>query len=562
MLTGQRFVISGLSRLTVRVARELRGRGGEVAVVASGPDPALATLLEDATLIEAGPKREPALLEAGLARATSLLALADDDLDNLAAAVAAHSAGPDVPVVLRAFDPSLIDAVGEGLNIRRTYSVSALAAPAFVAAAAGQEVVETLRLGDDEVPLCRMPVSPGSPLEGRSPAEVKREHACAVVARADRDGAWLPVTADDRPLHPGDQVLVGGRLLDVLRLALRNRDATITRATSHPVPHHRATPRRRRLRAPTTLLPMAALVLGLWLLATVAVFAVALDLNPIDAVYVAVTTALGNSTVDDEAAWLKVFGVGSMVAGGALLGVLFSWLASVATASRLDERMGRRARRLSDHVVIAGLGTAGFRTQQLLGELGVPVSIVERSAGNRFAEAVDPNVPVLVMDARLPENLEQVGIDDAWCFIACTDDDLTNVGACMQARRLHPGLHTVARIFDEDLSERVAGAFGVDAAVSTTKAAAGAFVAAAIDERVPRTIHLDGLELVAVRHRVSADVGTETLAAWRAEGIRLLAFLRDGQVRPASTLAGALRAGDQAIMAGPAEAVRRHLLGA
>ena len=562
MLTGQRFVISGLSRLTVRVARELRARGGEVAVVASQPDPALATLLEDTALIESGPKREPALLEAGLPEATSLLALADDDLDNLAAAVAAHSAAPDIPVVLRAFDPSLIDAVGEGLNIRRAYSVSALAAPAFVAAAAGQEVVETLRLGDDEVPLCRMPVSAGSPLEGRSPAEIKREHACAVVARADRGGSWQPVTADDEPLRPDEQILAGGRLLDVLRLALRNRDATISRAPGPAAPPHRAPRRRRRLRAPTTLLPMAALVLGLWLLATVAVFAVALDLNPIDAVYVAVTTALGNSTVDDEAAWLKVFGVGSMVAGGALLGVLFSWLASVATASRLDERMGRRARRLSDHAVIAGLGTAGFRTQQLLGELGVPVSVVERSAGNRFAEAVDPGVPVVIMDVRLPENLEQVGIDDAWCFVACTDDDLTNIGACMQARRLHPGLRTVARIFDEDLSERVAGAFGIDAAVSTTRAAAGAFVAAAIDERGPRTVRLGALELVAVRHTAPADVAPELLAAWRAEGIRLLAFIRDGEVRPASTLAGPLQAGDTVVVAGPAEAVRTTLLDA
>ena len=76
-----------------------------------------------------------------------MLALSESDLENLRGAVAARDLAPTVPVVLRAFDPLLADQLEQGWNVRRAYSVSALAAPAFVAAACGDAVLETLRLG-------------------------------------------------------------------------------------------------------------------------------------------------------------------------------------------------------------------------------------------------------------------------------------------------------------------------------------------------------------------------------------------------------------------------------
>jgi Trk K+ transport system NAD-binding subunit len=306
---------------------------------------------------------------------------------------------------------------------------------------------------------------------------------------------------------------------------------------------------------------VTALVLMLLLAISVVVFAVTLDKGPVDALYFAVTTALGNSTLDDSQAWLKVFGVGTMVAGGALLGVVFSYLASVATTSRLEERMGRRAKRLSGHVVVAGLGTVGYRVERLLFELGVPVAVIDRAPDPRFVDAVGERVPVLSGDVRVSENLQRAGVQDAFCLVACTDDDLTNVAACMEARRINPDIRTVARIFDERLAARVAGAFGIDAAVSATQVAAGAFVGAATDERALRSFPIGDREFLALRYVLPGDMQHDRIVRWRQDGVRILAFQPpDGVVQPPSALTGGLPAGSAAIVAGPAVAVRSLVL--
>ena len=48
--------------------------------------------------------------------------------------------------------------------------------------------LETLRLGDGEVPICRLSVRPGSPLIGLDAADVKRRFGCAVLARSGSRG--------------------------------------------------------------------------------------------------------------------------------------------------------------------------------------------------------------------------------------------------------------------------------------------------------------------------------------------------------------------------------------
>ena len=58
-----------------------------------------------------------------------------DDLVNLAIATAARALRPDMRVVLRTFDDALAANLQSGFDIHRAYSTSALAAPAFAAAA-------------------------------------------------------------------------------------------------------------------------------------------------------------------------------------------------------------------------------------------------------------------------------------------------------------------------------------------------------------------------------------------------------------------------------------------
>jgi Trk K+ transport system NAD-binding subunit len=562
IIAGRRFVIHGLSRLTVRVARLLAEDLAEVVVVAHEKGRPLAPLLGDiAQLVWADGDQEAALAQAGLAGSQALLVLGEDDLHNLQAAVIGNALAPAVPVVLRIFNPVLAEQFATGLNVRRAYSVSALSAPAFVAAALSEQVIQTMHLGDDEVAVCRVEVNPGSPLAGRSTDDLEREFHLALVARGTPEGMWDPATGGER-IGEGNEVIVGGPMIEVLRLAVR--DHTIF---GRPRTKHRRRRRTERAATPVrsrtaTLLPAMAAILAALLVAMAVAFGVAFDLDPVHAAYFTVTTAFGEFTLNDASSGLRALGIVAVLAGGALFGVLFSYLASVATTQRLEQRAGRRAQRLSGHVVVAGLGTVGYRVVSLLGELGIAAAAIERSVDSRFRDAVGDRAPVLSGDVRLPESLDRAGVADAECLVACTDDDLANVLACLHARRANPQIRTVARIFDESLAARVGSAFGIDVALSATGVAADAFAAAATDERAPVAFDTGPVRHLVLREDFDEPVDNQTVRSWEHQGLHLLAFRRgsDG-VQPPSALRSPLRDGDSAVLAGPEGVVRRILLG-
>ncbi|MCW3061983.1 MAG: TrkA-N domain protein [Capsulimonas sp.] len=562
MLQGKRFIIHGISRLAVRVARTLAASNAEVTVLRrpSDGDEFIRMLPPGARVLETNADEDVRrLVEAGAARADCLLALGDDDLDNLRAAVAAHTAAPELPVVLRTFDPGLADQLEQGLNIRRAYSMSALAAPAFIAAACGDEVLETLRLGDGEAPICRLVVRPGSPFIGRTTAQVKTRFGCGVLARATEANDWQPVLGDgmDAPIGEGEQILVGGPLSQVLHVICRNAgwlgDGKRRRKRRAVRPAPRTPSLQRR-----TLLPAVAALLSAVLVISITVFSYALHLRPIDALYFVITTVNGDSSLKASPGWLKLFGCVVMLSGGALLGIVFSYLAALATAERLDETMGRRAGRMSGHVVLAGLGNLGYRVARLLTEQGMEVAVLEMSATARFADAVRSITPVLTGDARLPENLERASVRQAAAFLGCTNDDLSNIQACLHVRRVNPDATVIARVFDDALAERLADAFAIDRALSASQCAVGAFVGAATDERALRPLHVGSLSLIACRYTITLPFTKADMDAWRANGVRILAFRTPASpVQPPSDLTGALDPGDEIILCGPADAVRQ-----
>ena len=561
MLTHKRFILWGLSRLTVRVAQAMAADGASVTVVCLSDDlvslrpllqPPIQLLVYDCTA-QAG----DVLLSAGLPEASCLLALSETDLDNLRAAVAARETAPDVPVVLRAFDPTLADQLEQGLNVRRAYSVSALAAPAFVAAACGDVVLETLRLGDGEVPICQLTLRTDSPLIGLSTREIKSKFGCAILARSWDGANWQSENGENANtvLDAGEQVLVGGPRDDVLRTVVRNAGWRKSRGRKR---HTSAT-----LTAPrSTRLPQFAIGLTAVLVGSVFVFAHALHLRVVDAVYFVVTTATttgyGDISLKDAPDWVKLFGCFVMLAGGALLGILFSLLAAAATAERLDETMSRRARRMSCHVVVVGLGNLGYRVTRQMLDLGLKAVVLDLAPRPRFAETLRSQVPILSGDASLADNLQRVSIESAKALIACTNDDLANIQTCLHARRLNPAITTVARVFDETLVAALPRAFAIDHALSASHAAVSAFVGAATDERALRSIPLGDLDLLAGRYQVETALTGEKLSGWRQEGIRVLAFrTKTGSIQPPSELVLPLAPGAELILCGPSSVLRQ-----
>lgn len=142
-------ILCGLGQVGYRVARELQRFDTELTVVeldSSGPF--VSSITEDGipVLFEDARKTE-VLVKAGLERASAVIACTDDDLANVEIALDAREVRPDIRVVLRLFDQSLASKIVSSFDIEAAFSASALAAPAFAAAAVDSSVQDSFYVG-------------------------------------------------------------------------------------------------------------------------------------------------------------------------------------------------------------------------------------------------------------------------------------------------------------------------------------------------------------------------------------------------------------------------------
>jgi hypothetical protein len=90
--------------------------------------------------------------------------LTSDDLANVETGLAVRDQlGPErasTPVVVRIFDSQLANSVRHGFGFTSVRSTEALAAPWFVGAALGLDVLSTFYVGDEPLLLARLVVSP------------------------------------------------------------------------------------------------------------------------------------------------------------------------------------------------------------------------------------------------------------------------------------------------------------------------------------------------------------------------------------------------------------------
>ena len=148
-------------------------------------------------------------------RARAILVCTDDDAANLATAMHARALRPDLRVVVRLFDSDLASQLDRVLGGYNSRSVSALAAPAFAAAAVGRQVLATLPVGSGRLLIvARVAVEAGSAAEGSTVTaeEEAGNHVerggCRVLALVVGDAVrWEPA--------PGDAVAAGMELVVV-----------------------------------------------------------------------------------------------------------------------------------------------------------------------------------------------------------------------------------------------------------------------------------------------------------------------------------------------------------
>jgi len=104
-------------------------------------------------------------------RARSVVVVTSSDIVNLETALNVQALNPEVRVVQRLFDPDLAARVERAFGIHISRSPSALAAPAFAAAAAGEHVLATIAVGAEVLAVARLRVEPGCRAAGRTVAD-------------------------------------------------------------------------------------------------------------------------------------------------------------------------------------------------------------------------------------------------------------------------------------------------------------------------------------------------------------------------------------------------------
>ncbi|MEP9414105.1 NAD-binding protein [Gordonia sp. VNQ95] len=222
-------IVVGLGSFGIRVATDLRAAGHDVVAIESSTDNRfLATAAAaDVPVIFGDATLRQTLEDARIGRARAVAVLTHDDMINIETGIIAReslgerwgntSAERGVPVVLRVFDHTLGSAVAHRFGFENVRSTVELAAPWFIGAALGLQVISTFSVGQRSFMVGGVFVRRGSTLDGISMAELPT--LTRVIAIDRHTGAILHPRRDDRLRAEDTAYLVGPyhELLDTLR---------------------------------------------------------------------------------------------------------------------------------------------------------------------------------------------------------------------------------------------------------------------------------------------------------------------------------------------------------
>ncbi|MFC7484179.1 NAD-binding protein [Luedemannella flava] len=456
-----RFVVCGHDTLTYRLVEHLVERyNGDVTVIlppdALGQSKGIAAL-PGVRIVEAERPTAAALTEAGLAGADALALVEQNDGGNVDAALVARELNPSIRIVLRIFSRGLTEGVRRLLPGCAVLSSSALATPAFVAAALGETAPAYVRLPDRTL------------FEARREDVDEHDILCGLASNGREDPDLLP--SDDAA-------------------------ADLVLAVNPPAAARIAAPRRPRrpLRALYRLvgrrLSIAFGVVTGLVVASAVALALIKDVSVAQAAYLTILNTVGGANADLGApAAEKVVQTVLTLASIALLPLLTAIVVDSMAKARLAITTGVLTGPLADHVVVVGLGDVGARVIRALHSFDIDVVAIERSPDARgVSVARELRVPVIFGDGAHSETLRAAWVPQCRALIVLTTDDVANLETALVGQTMRDDLRVVVRLFDGDMADRVERTFPNTASRSVSHLAAPAFAAAMLGREVIGTI--------------------------------------------------------------------------
>jgi Trk K+ transport system NAD-binding subunit len=231
-------VLVGLGSVGMKVLEGLLDAGAEVVVIERMENNPYLTearalqapiVIGDATLART-------LDSVNLSEAAAVAILTSDDLTNIETGLAIRDhlgeRWVEVPVVLRVFDRALGHRLESSFGFRHVWSTSAIAAPWFVGAALGLEVLFTFYVGNHPFLLARLRVSAGGGLDGLAMQELPGTVRVVAIRRAASSGALEHPPRRDTRLAPDDDAYLVGPYAELLEILRHDRQTGGTPAAS------------------------------------------------------------------------------------------------------------------------------------------------------------------------------------------------------------------------------------------------------------------------------------------------------------------------------------------
>jgi Trk K+ transport system NAD-binding subunit len=162
-----------------------------------------------------------------LADASAVAILTSSDLTNIETGLAVRESLRDrweeVPVVLRVFDNDLALMMDRNFGFRHVRSTSALAAPWFVGAALGLDVLETFYFEHQPFLVGRLSVTADGGLRGLAMQDLSARTRVIAIQRADSAGKLEHPPRRGTRFQEGDEVYLLGPYEELLRVLRRDQ---------------------------------------------------------------------------------------------------------------------------------------------------------------------------------------------------------------------------------------------------------------------------------------------------------------------------------------------------
>ena len=510
------------------------------------------------------------LTAAGIATARAVVCVVDSELSNLEISLIARELRADVRVVAQLGNQAIGRAVALGNGPGAVLDVAELAAPGIVEACLRRPIHE-VAIGDETFLVARLPVTRASTLRG-----LFGDLAPIAVLQPGLDGA-SPTVIDcpgrDFQVRPGDQAAVIGTGADFVAHAVD------VAPPAQPESQSADTRVKRSVAAVSGVLhdfdrglyKAVAVLAGLVAISTFILWRGYRlpGMSILDSLYFSTetvaTVGYGDFNFVDQAPWLRLWAIFLMIAGITCTAVLMAFLTDMLVSRRLDHAIGRRrARSMSGHVVVVGLGSFGIRVAAALVAAGRQVVIVELSESNRFlSEANALGVPVVFGDATLRSTLDAARVPHCSAIAIMTSNDMANIETAIAVRDLFGdvwdrsgAVPVVTRVFDRSLGRTVARRFGFENVQSTEELTAPWFVGAALGLDVLGSFSVAQQTFMVSRLTVESGSALVGLAMNQlSANTRVIALTRadSGAMEHPPRRGTLFHAGDLAYLVGPYE---------